>query len=32
MLVSTPAEFGAFIAAETEKWEKVVDFSGAKAN
>jgi tripartite-type tricarboxylate transporter receptor subunit TctC len=28
----TPAEFGRFIVAETEKWQKVVRFSGAKAN
>jgi tripartite-type tricarboxylate transporter receptor subunit TctC len=27
----TPAEFGKFVAAETEKWGKVVKFSGAKA-
>ena len=27
----TPGEFEKFIAAETEKWEKVVKFSGAKA-
>jgi len=27
----TPAEFGTFIAAETEKWREVVKFSGAKA-
>jgi tripartite-type tricarboxylate transporter receptor subunit TctC len=31
-LASTPAEFGALVAAETEKWEKVVKFSGAKAD
>jgi tripartite-type tricarboxylate transporter receptor subunit TctC len=27
-LISTPEAFGAMIAAETEKWEKVVKFSG----
>jgi len=27
----TPAEFGKFLAGETEKWGKVVKFSGAKA-
>jgi tripartite-type tricarboxylate transporter receptor subunit TctC len=26
----TPGEFGKFIAAETEKWGKLVKFSGAK--
>jgi tripartite-type tricarboxylate transporter receptor subunit TctC len=29
---STPAEFGKFIAAETEKWGKVVRFAGLKAD
>jgi tripartite-type tricarboxylate transporter receptor subunit TctC len=32
MLAGTPAEFGKLVAAETEKWGKVVKFSGAKAN
>ena len=27
----SPAEFGKFIAAETEKWGKVVKFAGIKA-
>jgi tripartite-type tricarboxylate transporter receptor subunit TctC len=27
----TPAEFGRFTVAQTEKWAKVVNFSGAKA-
>jgi tripartite-type tricarboxylate transporter receptor subunit TctC len=26
----TPSEFGSFVKAETEKWAKVVKFSGAK--
>ena len=29
-LVGSPADFGKFIAVETEKWAKVVQFSGAK--
>jgi tripartite-type tricarboxylate transporter receptor subunit TctC len=29
---STPAEFGAFIRAETAKWSKVVKASGARAD
>ena len=29
-LIGTPEAFGAMIAAETEKWEKVVKFSGVK--
>ncbi|HLH94396.1 MAG TPA: tripartite tricarboxylate transporter substrate binding protein [Xanthobacteraceae bacterium] len=28
--ISSPAEFGAFMAAETEKWRKVVQFAGIK--
>ena len=31
LLPGTPADFGKFIAEETEKWAKVVRFSGAKA-
>jgi tripartite-type tricarboxylate transporter receptor subunit TctC len=27
----TPAEFGKFVAEETEKWAKVVKFAGIKA-
>jgi hypothetical protein len=29
-LAGSPGEFGKFIAEETEKWSKVVKFSGAK--
>ena len=29
-LTGSPAEFGKLIAAETEKWEKVVRFAGLK--
>jgi tripartite-type tricarboxylate transporter receptor subunit TctC len=31
MINGTPAEFGRIIAEETDKWAKVVKFSGAKA-
>jgi len=31
-MAMTPGEFGKFIADETEKWEKVVKYSGAKAD
>jgi tripartite-type tricarboxylate transporter receptor subunit TctC len=31
VLMGSPAEFGGLIADETEKWGKVVKFSGAKA-
>jgi hypothetical protein len=29
-IVATPAEFGAVVQAETDKWKKVVEFAGAK--
>jgi hypothetical protein len=29
-LISTPEAFGEMIAAETEKWEKVVKFAGLR--
>ena len=32
MLSGSPADFGTFIADETQKWAKVVKFSGAKAD
>jgi hypothetical protein len=32
VLVGSPAEFGKLIAAETEKWAKVVKFAGIKAD
>jgi len=32
MLAGTPADFGKLIAEETEKWAKVVKFSGARAD
>ena len=31
VFIASPAEFGKFIAEDTEKWAKVVKFSGAKA-
>jgi len=30
-LVFTPAEFGAYMTAETEKWTKVIKLAGIKA-
>jgi hypothetical protein len=30
LITSSPAEFGKYVAEETEKWAKVVKFSGAK--
>jgi tripartite-type tricarboxylate transporter receptor subunit TctC len=32
VLPGSPEEFGKFVADETEKWAKVVKFSGARAN
>jgi tripartite-type tricarboxylate transporter receptor subunit TctC len=32
VLVGSPAEFGKLIVGETEKWDKVIKFSGAKAD
>jgi len=32
VLAGSPAEFGKFIADETEKWGKVVKFAGIKAD
>jgi hypothetical protein len=31
VLPSSPADFGTFIAEETEKWAKVIKFAGIKA-
>jgi len=31
-MMFTPPEFGSFMAAEVEKWGKVVKFSGARAD
>ena len=31
-LIGTPADFGKIIVSETEKWEKVVKFAGAKVD
>ena len=32
IFATTPAEFGALIASDTEKWAKVVKFAGLKAD
>jgi hypothetical protein len=32
VLAGSPADYGNLIAEETEKWSKVVKFSGAKAD
>jgi tripartite-type tricarboxylate transporter receptor subunit TctC len=31
VMISTPAEFGKFIAAEIDKWGKVIKFANIKA-
>ncbi len=31
-LIGTPDDFGKIVAAETEKWEKVVKFAGARVD
>ena len=31
-IAGTPEDFGKIIASETEKWAKVVEFSGASVN
>jgi hypothetical protein len=31
VIAGSPSDFGSFVAAETEKWAKVVRFAGIKA-